>query len=136
MAFDTIGSNFSLLLSILFAYLATAFFVGNRLTGFQSMVVSFLFIFAATIMVAATYGSMQRALSFVDHLRQLHPEEFFMMSAPFANALLVLMSLSIPVSLYFLYKSAGTQGSEQHRNSHGLNYRGCESWWVAPPDPE
>lgn len=104
MAFDTTSGNFSLLLSILFAYLATAFFVGNRLTGFQAMVVSFLFVFAASIMVAATYGSMQRAMSFVDHLRQLHPEEFFMMSAPFANALLVLMSLSIPVSLYFLYQ--------------------------------
>jgi hypothetical protein len=104
MAFDTTSGNFSLLLSILFAYLATAFFVGNRLTGFQAMVVSFLFVFAASIMVASTYGSMQRAMSFVYHLRQLHPEEFFIMSAPFANALLVLMSLSIPVSLYFLYQ--------------------------------
>ena len=42
MAFDSIIGTFSLLLSILFAYLATAFFIGSRLTRFQSMVVSFL----------------------------------------------------------------------------------------------
>jgi hypothetical protein len=92
------------LLSILFAFLATAFFIGSRLTRFQSMVVSFLFIFGATIMIAGTYGVMQRALGFVEHLRKLDPDEFFMMSATFANALLALMVLSIPVSLYFLYQ--------------------------------
>ena len=55
-----------------------------------------------TIMVAGTNGSMQRASSFVEHLRQLHAEEFFMMPARFANALLLLMSLSVPASLCFL----------------------------------
>ncbi len=102
MAFESTVDDFGLLLSILFAYLATAFFIGHRLNRFQSFVVSFLFVFAAALMVAATYGSMQRALNFVERLRQLHPEQFFMMSAPFANSLLVLMALSIPVSLYFM----------------------------------
>jgi hypothetical protein len=104
MTFDSMIGSFGLLLSILFAFLATAFFIGSRLTRFQAMVVSFLFIFGATIMVAGTYGVMQRALGFVEHLRKLDPDEFFMMSATFANALLALMVLSIPVSLYFLYQ--------------------------------
>ena len=64
-------SVFSVVLTVNFAYLATAYFVGTRLSTFQTLVVSFLYVFGAGILTMSFAGMLNRGLEFgVD----LHPK--------------------------------------------------------------
>jgi len=107
MSFDSIATQFGLILTLVFAYLAMAYLVGGRLTWFQTAVVSFLFVFGATILTMGLYGTMQRSISLVELLRELHPDQTFIMSRVFAYCLTTLLSLSIPVCLFFMHQIRG-----------------------------
>jgi hypothetical protein len=104
MTFDSAANQVGLLLTLIFAYLATAYFVGGLLTRFQTAVVSFLFIIAGSIFTLGLYGTMQRSISFVDRLRDLHPEEVYIMSETWAVSMTILLALAIPVCLFFMYQ--------------------------------
>ncbi len=104
MTFDSSANQLGLLLTLIFAYLATAYFVGGRLTRFQTAVVSFLFIVGSSILTLALYGTMQRSISFVERLRDLYPDEVFVMSETWAVSMTTLLALAIPVCLFFMYQ--------------------------------
>ncbi len=97
-------SVFSVVLSINFAYLATAYFVGKRLSSFQTMVVSFLYLFGAAILTLSFAAMLNRGMEFGARLQAIHPDRFFLMSPVFILTFSTLLALSIPVSLFFMYQ--------------------------------
>ena len=97
-------SVFSVVLTVNFAYLATAYFVGKRLSGFQTLVVSFLYVFGAAILTMSFAAMMNRGMEFGAKLQAIHPDRFFLMSPVFITTFSALLALSIPVSLFFMYQ--------------------------------
>ena len=95
---------FGLLLTVVFAYLVTAYLVGHRLSSFQLAVVSVLFIFGAGFLVIGIYGSMLRMVVFIEQLQQISPDQTFVVSRGFILGFTTIAALSIPVSLFFTYQ--------------------------------
>jgi len=98
------ASAFNALLTIVFAYLATGYFVGRKLTVFQALGVSVLFIWSATMTALSVHGNLNRALWIVEQLAQLHPDEQFVLNRIFVHSFSVMATLSISVSLFFMYQ--------------------------------
>jgi hypothetical protein len=73
MASGSASNSFSVLLTMVFAYLATAYFVGSRLTGFQTLVVSGLFVYSAAMSTLGLYGGLLRSLDFLSLLQEISP---------------------------------------------------------------
>jgi len=97
-------SVFNGALTVDFAYLATAYFVGRRLSTFQTVVVSFLYVFGAAILTLSFIGMLNRALYFAARLKEIDPDLFFLASPPYVITFVALLVLSIPVSLFFMYQ--------------------------------
>lgn len=97
-------SVFSVVLTVNFAYLATAYFVGERLNNFQTLVVSFLYVFGAGLLTMSFAAMLNRGLEFGARLQAIHPERFFLMSPGYVLTFVILLALSIPVSLFFMYQ--------------------------------
>ena len=95
---------FGLLLTVLFAYLATAYFVGHRLSSFQGAVISVLFVFGTGFLLIAMYGALLRLVFLAAQLQQIYPDQTFLVSLGFLQGFVVLAALSIPVSLFFMYQ--------------------------------
>jgi len=107
MMFLEIGNSasaFNALLTIVFAYLATGYLVGRKLTVLQALGVSVLFIWSATMTALSVHGNLNRALWFVERLAQLHPDEPFVLNRIFLHSFSVMATLSISVSLFFMYQ--------------------------------
>ena len=105
LMFMSVGNStasLSVLLAITFAYLAAAYFVGGKLSNFQTVVVSTLFIFGAGVATIGFFGALMRALEFVDQLQQIHPDRYFILSDNSVLGFTVLMAAAIPVSLLFM----------------------------------
>ena len=97
-------SAFAGLTTMVFAYLAAAYFVGSRLTGFQALVVSSFFVFFAGITTAGLYGTLNRGVDFAEQLQKLNPDRRFYMDEPLLFPLVVLCALTIPTSVFFMYQ--------------------------------
>jgi hypothetical protein len=97
-------SIFNGALTVAFAYLATAYFVGRRLSAFQVVVVSFLYLFGSAILALSFIGMLSRALYFAVRLKEIDPDLFFLASPPYVITCVTLLVLSIPVSLFFMYQ--------------------------------
>ena len=104
MAVDNSLAALGVLLSIVFAYLAVAYFVGARLGRFQVAVVSILFCFGAALTSFITITEVNRAIVFVERLRSSHGEDILIPTPVFFTGMSSLMALSIPVSLLFMYQ--------------------------------
>jgi hypothetical protein len=102
MSVGNSADSLSVLLAITFAYLATAYFVGSKLSHFQVVVVSILFIFGAGVATIGFFGALMRALEFVDQLQQIHPDRYFILSDKSVLAFTALMAAAMPVSLFFM----------------------------------
>ena len=95
---------FSVALTVNFAYLATAYFVGTRLSTFQTLVVSFLYVFGAGILTMSFAGMLNQGLEFGARLQEIYPDRFFLISPGYVLTFVILLALSIPVSLFFMYQ--------------------------------
>jgi hypothetical protein len=97
---------FSIYLTVAFAYLATAYFVGKKLSGLQTFVVSGLFIFASISAIGGCMAQLRRASEFQLQLAS-QSEELLLM--PLTNAsfwktyMPLLMASGVLVSLYFMF---------------------------------
>ena len=102
---------FSVYLTVAFAYLATSYFVGTKLSKLQSFVVSGLFVFASLASVGICLAQMRRASEF-QLLLSSKSDELMLMpltDASFWVIYMPLMMLSgIVVSLYFMYATRRT----------------------------
>ena len=97
---------FSVYLTVIFAYLATAYFVGSRLSRFQSFVVSGLFVFAALATIGGCTAQLRRASEFQQQLSSQSDElvliplqngSFWMTYMP------MLMLAGVVIGLFFMY---------------------------------
>ena len=104
------GTNnfFGQLIAVVSAYLAVAYFLGNRLTRGQALIISFLFVVIATTTVAGIYGGVLRAVEFASELQQIRPDLRFVLAGPMAHLFPGLSAAvdfgMIPVSLLFMYQ--------------------------------
>jgi hypothetical protein len=105
MFFMSVGNSsdaFAVLLALTFAYLATAYFLGNKLTNFQVVVVSILFIFGSGVATINFFGGLMRSLEFVEQLQRIYPDRVFILRDDYVVAFTALMAASMPVSLLFM----------------------------------
>ncbi len=103
-ALSVATSVFSGELTVNFAYLATAYFVGRRLSTFQTVVVSFLYVFGAAILTLSFIGMLNRGLYFAARLKEIDPDRFFLLNPSYVFTFATLLVLSVPVSLFFMYQ--------------------------------
>jgi len=115
---------FGLLLTVLFAYLATVHFVGNRSSVSQVLIVSVLFVWGAGILIVELQGALLRLGYIVSQLQQVLPDEKFFMTTRFTFAFTTLATLSIPVSLFFMYQIRRNPKPGAVRRQHELDGMG------------
>lgn len=94
--------SMSLLLTIISGYLVAAYFVGGRLTRYQTATVSLLFLLGAVLSGINAMIEMWRAFHFLDQLapfgvRRLLPYSYLVAAG-------ILLLLLIPAALYFMYQ--------------------------------
>ena len=90
--------------TIIFAYLATAYFVGGKLSRFQAVLATVFFVFVAAVFSAVAFTEYRRTVYF---LREL--TENYGVSAMLPNAVILLvggivLALLIPACVYFMYQ--------------------------------
>lgn len=96
---------FSIYLTVVFAYLGVAYFVGSKLSKIQAFVMSGLFIFAALAGLGGSMAQLRRASYFQTELKSQTSD----LLMPLTNAnfwvtyVPSLMLIGIFVSLYFMW---------------------------------
>jgi len=104
LAVENTFNGFENVATIIFAYLATAYFVGGKLSRFQAALATVFFVFIASIFSAFAFTEYRRVLYF---LREL--TENYGVSAMLPNDLIlpvgaILLALLIPACVYFMYQ--------------------------------
>ena len=94
---------FSLYISFTFAYLATAFFVGARLTGFQALAASGLYFISATVAILALIGNIQVWTEVAKSTATLLDRLPLMNGDLWIPLLSVTMGIGILAGLYFMW---------------------------------
>lgn len=92
-------------ISVMFAFLVMAHFIGAKLSRIQVGIASALFIWASFAMIYAMAGYFYRALMFVDRLRALDPELSFFFSPVTPIIIALMMLIGVFVCLFFLLQS-------------------------------
>ena len=104
--------------TIIFAYLVAAYFVGRRLTRFQAALVSLFFVLGAAGASFMTFVEFRRAAMFMEQLTSQFGVESISPNAVVLPLYAVLMALLIPASVFFMYQirkdpQLGAGGSER-----------------------
>ena len=90
--------------TIIFAYLVTAHFVGRRLSQFQAALVSLFFALGAAGASFMTFVEFRRAAMFMEQLTSQFGVESISPNALVIPLYAVLMALLIPASVFFMYQ--------------------------------
>jgi hypothetical protein len=90
--------------TIVFAYLATAYFVGAKLSRFQAALATVFFIFVAAVFSAIALTEYRRGIYFLRELTENHG-----VSAMLPNDVIlpvggIVLALLIPACVYFMYQ--------------------------------
>lgn len=96
------GDSMMSFISIMFAFLIMAHYVGSKLSRTQVGIASALFIWAACLMIYAVLGFFYRAQMFADRLKELDTELTFFLSPWMAIVVALMMIIGIMVCLLFL----------------------------------
>lgn len=89
-------------ISIMFAFLVMAHFMGAKLTRTQTIIASALLFWATAIMIYATVGYLFRAQMFMNRLLEIEPGRKFLLSSTAIIAIGAMMFIGFVVSIYFL----------------------------------
>lgn len=104
LAADNAASSLEGVMTILFAYLAAAYFVGKNLSRFQAALVSFFFVIAGATSSFMALVEFRRAAFFMEQLT----ERFGVASISPNHIIIpvygVVMALLIPACVYFMYQ--------------------------------
>ena len=99
-------TSFSIYLTVAFAYLATSYLVGARLSRLQAFVISCLFIFASLSAIGGCTSQLRRASEFqlllssqADNLTLIPLKN----ASFWATYMPILMLVGVLVSLYFMF---------------------------------
>lgn len=98
------SESFQGVVTIIFAYLVTAYFVGRRLTRFQAALVSLFFVLGAAGASFMTFVEFRRAAMFMEQLTSQFGVESISPNAMMVPAFSALMALLIPASVFFMYQ--------------------------------
>ena len=103
-------TGFTMYLSVMFAYVVTAYFVGNKLTSTQVVLASGLFLFGAFLSTGATVIALARAAGYINAAKTLPDSSY---KAPFWWAyegsdfwvyfLLITCSVGVILGLFFMW---------------------------------
>ena len=95
---------FETLLTIFFAYLAAAYFVGKKLTRFQAALVSSFFVSAAGVSGFMALVMWRRLAYFLDQLIDRFGVESFAPNRPLMAFFAIMLALFIPACVSFMYQ--------------------------------
>jgi len=96
-------ASFTIYVSITFAYLTVAFVAGRRLSRFQTLVVSALYVFAATSGVMSTITDLGMLEIAIEHSPAAVADVPFTSEGFWQGYQAVLMIVGILISLYFMW---------------------------------
>lgn len=92
-------------ITIVFAYLAAAHFVGPRLTRFQAALASSFFVIAAASSAIMVLVEFRRAAFFMTRLSTQYGVESISPNYAMIPLFAALMALAIPASVFFMYQA-------------------------------
>ena len=99
------GNSMMSLISIMFAFLVMAHYVGSKLTRVQAAMVSALFVWASLLITYGAVGYFYRAQMFAERLRELDAELVFFLSTGSTVTVGLMMLIGIIVCLIFFYQA-------------------------------
>lgn len=104
LAVENTSSGLEGVMTIIFAYLATAYFAGHRLTRLQAAFVSVFFVFGASVASFMALVEFRRAAYFIDRLSSRFGVESISPNDIVISLFAVVLALFIPASVLFMYQ--------------------------------
>jgi len=92
----------SLYMSVLFAYLVTAYFVGAKLSRQQVTIVSGLFATFALFLIVLLHSVSARLAQFAPEIRALNPDRLVLANSNWAAVFSTILALAFVVGLGFM----------------------------------
>ena len=103
---DSMGSCFTIYLSIISGYLVVAYFIGDKLTLPQTVIIGILFIFGAGLQVCGIHAYQIAVQEFLTQKAEIAPLTDYQSAVLNNNGgtiFAVLMACGIIASLYFMW---------------------------------
>ena len=98
------ATQFTLYLSVLFAYLVTAYFVGDKLTRLQALLLSGLYVFVNLAQAWGMTLTMSRVGELMERKAELSPlTEWEKGYVGYGNVWAIAMVIGVLASLYFMW---------------------------------
>lgn len=94
---------FGMYVTMLVAYLVTAYFVGNRLAVQQAMIISVLFVTAAIVMTWGSFAFLSRAIPVANALETMHTDRIYGAQPAVRNITVAIMGFGILACLKFMW---------------------------------
>lgn len=104
LSIEDLSANLETVLTIVFAYLAAAYFVGKKLTRFQAALISLFFVVAAGVAGFMALVMWRRATYFLDQLVNRFGVETFAPNRPLIALFAISLALFIPACVFFMYQ--------------------------------
>ena len=96
---------FTIYVTFTFGYLVTAYFVGARLTSFQTFVVSGLYIGAAVCTILSAIGYTQAQVKILGSVPTVLDDVYLVTSGElWITYLAIMLPLGLLISLYFMWQ--------------------------------
>ena len=96
-------------ISIMFAFLVMAYYIGAKLTRAQAWIAVALFFWASAIMIYGAVGYFYRAGMFMNRLVELDPSRTFFWSNYVVAAIPLMMFIGFLVCVFFLHQARHVQ---------------------------
>jgi len=104
LAVENTSSGLEGVMTIIFAFLATAYFVGGRLTRVQAALLSIFFVVGAGTASMMAMVEFRRSVFFMDKLTQQFGVVSISPNSVVVPLLAIVLGLFIPASVVFLYQ--------------------------------
>ena len=103
------GDTMMSYISIMFAFLVMAHYIGAKLTRIQAAIACALFFWASAILIYGVVGYFYRAEMFMNKLLQIDPGRTFFLSTYTIAAMALMMFIGFFVCVLFLYQARREQ---------------------------
>ena len=104
LAVDNTSAGLEGVMTIVFAFLATAYFVGKRLTRVQAALLSIFFVVGAGTASLMAMVEFRRSVYFMDKLAQQFGVVSISPNSVVVPLMAIILGLFIPASVVFLYQ--------------------------------
>jgi len=104
LAGENVWGGWEFLATIMFAYLATAYFVGAKLSRFQAALATVFFTIIAGSSCFFTWIEYRRAVFFMRRLTENYGIQAWAPNDALVPVMAILFALLIPACVYFMYQ--------------------------------